>query len=186
MCHIFEIEYCFYCNLLSVHFSNDFLSFLSESFEEICSSFCLKWTFDRFCLNCNLSILFVCFIINNFIGSLIDLSDNTAAVWKVGKIATVHVKIDRSHKTFLIMPWPYWKVRKIAIVPRKVANQRWLAYLSLAAIIAIVAILRTFQYGCNIIGKVYIDRLSCHRISTQRSPSWLVKQGTGNRKCTKK
>ena len=45
--------------------------------------------------------------------------------------------------------------RSIATAARKVANPKQLAFLSLAAIIAIVAILRTFQYGRSIIGKVY-------------------------------
>ena len=53
------------------------------------------------------------------------------------------------------MPHPYWKVRKMATIAKKVANTKRLAYFSLAAILATVATLYTIQYGGDIIGKVY-------------------------------
>ena len=49
---------------------------------------------------------------------------------------------------------PYWKICKIATVARKVANRRRPAYLSLETILAIAAILRTFQYA-TVLSKRY-------------------------------
>ena len=50
---------------------------------------------------------------------------------------------------------PYWKVRKIATIAMIAANERKASRFRLATFLATVAILRTFQYGRDIIGKVY-------------------------------
>ena len=73
------------------------------------------------------------------------------------------------------MPQPYWKVCKIATVARKVANRRRLAYRSLAAIIAIVAILHTFQYGRGIIGRSITRLCGLVRISRLCPPRRAVR-----------
>ena len=61
------------------------------------------------------------------------------------------------------MPRSYWKVRKIATIAMIAANERYASRLWLATFLATVAILHTFQYGCSIIGKVYI----CNILETQ-------------------
>ena len=78
-----------------------------------------------------------------------------------GLYSNGNLAIDLSNNAAAIL-----KMRKIATVARKVANRRRLAYLSLAVIIAIVAILRTFQYGHGIIGRSLVLAEICFKLKS--------------------